>query len=258
MNGKQLKNSILQWAIQGHLVPQVASEGSAAELLARIQAEKQQLVAEGKLKPKDLTASTITRTDDNHYLETITTGTGKKASSVTADITEQIPFDIPASWQWVRLGYIFTHNTGKALNQSNKSGKAFPYITTSNLYWDKFELNDLKSMPFTEAEIDKCTVTKGDLLVCEGGEIGRAAIWDYDYDMKIQNHIHRLRAYYPLCTRYFYYLFFLYKNSGLIGGKGIAIQGLSSGALHSILLPLPPLAEQQRIVQQIETLFAKL
>ena len=165
-----------------------------------------------------------------------------------------MPFDIPDSWEWVRLGELFQHNTGKALNAANRTGQLKQYITTSNLYWDRFELDNLKKMYFSESEIEKCTVIKGDLLVCEGGDIGRASIWSYDYPMCIQNHIHRLRAYVPLCTRFFYYLFDLYKHIGWIGGKGIGIQGLSSNAIHSLLFPLPPLAEQHRIVETIDKL----
>ena len=99
---------------------------------------------------------------------------------------------------------------------------------------------------------EKCTATKGDLLVCEGGDIGRAAIWPYDTDIRIQNHIHRLRSYSEICTEYYYYIFFLYKHAGWIGGKGIGIQGLSANALHSLLFPLPPLSEQHRIVTKIK------
>ena len=169
-------------------------------------------------------------------------------------IADEIPFEIPESWEWVRLGEVFQHNTGKALNSSNREGKLLKYITTSNLYWDRFEFETIKEMLFTDAELDKCTVRKGDLLVCEGGDIGRAAIWTYDTPICIQNHIHRLRSYSVVCTRFFYYLFFLYKSFGLIGGKGIGIQGLSSNAIHSLLFPFPPLAEQKRIVAKIEEL----
>ena len=169
-------------------------------------------------------------------------------------LADEVPFDIPDSWEWVRVGELFQHNTGKALNAANCTGQLKQYITTSNLYWDRFELNNLKEMYFSESEIEKCTVIKGDLLVCEGGDIGRASIWSYDYPMCIQNHIHRLRAYVPLCTRFFYYLFDLYKHIGWIGGKGIGIQGLSSNAIHSLLFPLPPLAEQHRIVETIDKL----
>ena len=167
-------------------------------------------------------------------------------------IADGVPFEIPDNWEWVRLGEIFQHNTGKALNASNRSGELLAYITTSNLYWNRFELNSLREMYFSKSEIEKCTVTKGDLLVCEGGDIGRAAIWLYDIDIRIQNHIHRLRSYSKICTEYYYYLFFLYKHAGWIGGKGIGIKGLSANALHSLLFPLPPLAEQYRIVAKIK------
>lgn len=172
--------------------------------------------------------------------------------SVERCIDDEILFEIPDSWTWVRLGSVFQHNTGKALNASDKDGTKLSYITTSNLYWDRFSLDKLKEMFFTDSEIEKCTVKKGDLLVCEGGDIGRAAIWPFETSMRIQNHIHRLRPYYHVCVRYFYYLFYLYKGAGLIGGKGIAIQGLSSNAIHNLLFPLPPENEQLRIVEAIE------
>ena len=176
----------------------------------------------------------------------------KVGKSEPVSIADEVPFEIPDSWEWCRLGSIFYHNTGKALNSSNQSGQLLEYITTSNLYWDRFELDSLRQMYFTDAEIEKCTATKGDLLVCEGGDIGRAAIWPYDYDIRIQNHIHRLRSYTSVCTEFYYYLFYLYKHVGWIGGKGIGIQGLSANALHTLLFPLPPLEEQQRIVQKIK------
>ena len=244
MTGQQLKNSILQMAVQGKLVPQDPNDEPASVLLERIRAEKEQLIKEGKIK-KEKNPSVIFRGADNLPYEKV----GKIEPVCIAD---EVPFDIPESWEWVRLGEIFQHNTGKSLNSSNKSGVLLEYITTSNLYWDRFELENLRSMYFTENEIEKCQVSKGDLLVCEGGDIGRAAIWLKDYKICIQNHIHRLRSYVPLCTRFYYYVFFLYKYAGWIGGKGIGIQGLSSNALHSLLVPVPPIAEQERIVKRLE------
>ena len=93
----------------------------------------------------------------------------EKIGKETRCIADEIPFEIPDSWEWVRCGEVFQHNTGKALNASNRSGQLLRYITTSNLYWNRFELEKLKEMFFTDAEIDKCTARKGDLLVCEGG-----------------------------------------------------------------------------------------
>lgn len=237
-----LKKSILQEAVQGKLVPQNPNDEPASVLLERIRAEKQRLIKEGKIK-KDKHESVIFRRDNSHY---------EKLDGVERCIDGEIPFEIPDNWGWVRLGTVFQHNTGKALNASNRDGEKLTYITTSNLYWDRFVLDNLKTMPFTDSEVDKCTVQQGDLLVCEGGDIGRAAIWESNTPMRIQNHIHRLRAYMPVCTRFFYYLFYLYKGAGWIGGKGIAIQGLSSNAIHNLLFPLPPLAEQHRIVSAID------
>ena len=164
----------------------------------------------------------------------------------------------PVGWIETILGELFSHNTGKALNSSNKEGIFKDYLTTSNVYWNKFDFTAIKQMPFKESELNKCTVTKGDLLVCEGGDIGRSAIWNYDYDICIQNHIHRLRPKIDLCVPFYYYTFAYLKENNLIGGKGIGLLGLSSNALHKIEMPLPPLAEQQRIVQKIEELFSVL
>ena len=166
---------------------------------------------------------------------------------------EEIPFEIPRGWKWVHMGELFQHNTGKALNSSNTDGKMLEYITTSNVYWDKFDLKVIKQMPFSETEIEKCTITKGDLLICEGGDIGRSAIWNFDYDMRIQNHLHRLRAYLPdISQKFYYYIMKLYKEIGLIDGRGIGLQGFSSTRVHNLVVPLPPLAEQKRIADKLD------
>ncbi len=243
------KSKILDLAIRGKLVPQNPNDEPASVLLERIRAEKEELIKQGKIK-RDKKESIIFRGDDNSYYEQC----GKKIECIDSEIV----IDIPHKWSWVRLGELFQHNTGKALNSSNTSGTKMQYITTSNMYWDRFELTHLKEMVFTDSEVVKCTVKKGDLLVCEGGDIGRSAIWCFDYPMRIQNHIHRLRPYTTISVKFYYYIFFLYKQTGLIGGKGIGIQGLSSNALHKLLFPLPPLSEQYRIVEAIETVFAQL
>ena len=246
MTGKQLRNSILQWAIQGKLVPQDPNDEPASVLLERIRAEKARLVKEKKIK-RDKNESIIFRGEDNSYYEKLADGTVRCIDS-------EIPFEIPHGWKWCRLGYLFSHNTGKALNGTGGKGTPHKYLTTSNVYWNSFDFTKIKVMNFTDAELDKCTISKGDLLVCEGGDIGRAAIWTYDYDICIQNHIHRLRAYISVNTEFFLYVFLLYKGLGVIGGKGIGIQGLSSGALHNILLPIPPIKEQFRIVAKLLSL----
>ena len=216
---KKTKSKILNLAISGKLVPQDPNDEPAIELLKRINPDFEPC-------------------DNSHY--------------------ENIEFDIPKNWVWATIGDIFEHNTGKALNASNPNGTMLDYITTSNLYWDRFELSIIKQMSFTESEIERCIVRKGDLLICEGGDVGRAAIWDYDYNIMIQNHIHRLRGKVDICTRYFFYLFMHYKLHNLIGGKGVAIQGLSSRDLHNLIIPVPSLKEQYDIASSIDLYFSKL
>ena len=240
----KLKKSILQYAIQGKLVPQDSNDEPAFVLLERIRAEKKAQLG------KKYVESYIYKGDDNCYYE--------KVDLETKNITDEIPFDIPDTWEWARVDTLFQHNTGKALNSANTKGNYREYITTSNLYWNYFKLDSLKKMLFTDEEIDKCSLKKGDLLVCEGGDIGRSAIWNFDIPMCIQNHIHRLRAYFAVETKFYYCVLYLYKQLGIIGGKGIGIQGLSTKALGRIIFPVPPLAEQKRIIEQINVIFSKL
>ena len=249
MNGKQLKNSILQWAIQGKLVPQDPNDEPASVLLERIRAEKAKLIKEKKLK-KDKNESIIYRGDDNSYYEKfIATGEVKC-------IDDEIPFEIPRGWEWTRIGNVFNHTSGKQQSGSNKNGGTpQKFITTSNLYWGYFILDNVKVMNFTEEEIKTCSATKGDLLVCEGGAgYGRSAIWNYDYDICLQNHVHRLRPCINGICEYVYYFIYLLKESNNLASVGTAMPGLSANRLKGLLLPFPPLPEQKRIVAKLEEL----
>ena len=187
--------------------------------------------------------------DDNLHYEQFQDGT-------INEYENELPFEIPSKWVWCNLGMLFSHNTGKALNASKTDGASLTYITTSNVYWNSFELGNLKIMPFTDSEIEKCTVKKGDLLVCEGGDIGRAAIWQFENEIRIQNHLHRLRPYDRIYTKFYYYIMYLYKANGRINGNGIGLQGLSSNALHNIIVPVPPVEEQKRIVDSIDSVLS--
>lgn len=228
MTPEQLKLSILQSAFQGKLTGECLPNETADNLYQQIQSEKQRLISEKKVKKE------------------------KSLPEISAD---EIPFDIPDNWRWCYVGDLFLHNTGKAQNSSGSTnGTIRKFITTSNLYWGEFDFTKVKEMPFTDTELERCTVKKGDLLVCEGGDCGRSAVWDYDEEVCIQNHVHRLRPYRDVNIYYFYYLFYLYKNTGILRGRGVAIQGLSNEAIHKVVLPLAPLEEQHRIVAKIEEL----
>ena len=114
-------------------------------------------------------------------------------------------------------------------------------------------------MNFTEEEIKTCSATKGDLLVCEGGAgYGRSAIWNEDYDICLQNHIHRLRPLVDGTCEYVYYFIYLQKESNSLASIGTAMPGLSANRLKSLLIPLPPLAEQNRITNKLKDVFPEV
>lgn len=167
---------------------------------------------------------------------------------------------LPKSWCVVTLGTLYNHTTGKALKKSNIDGVLRKYITTSNLYWNFFDFTEVRSMYFTNEELEKCTVHKGDLLVCNGGDVGRAAVWSFDDDICIQNHISRLRPKYEnvVNNKFFCYIFMYLKQKGLLNGKGVAITSLSARDLLSLSVPLPPIIEQNRIIQEIQYIEEKL
>jgi len=228
---RKLRQLILELAVRGKLVPQDANDEPASELLKRIQAEKAKLIAEGKIK-KD-----------------------KPLAAITED---EKPFELPKGWRWVRFGNIAQHNSGKTLDSGRNSGELHDYITTSNLYWGSFDLSNVRQMPFRDEEFEKCLARKGDLLICEGGEAGRAAVWFYEKDICFQNHVHRARFYGDI-DPYFAYRFFEKLNAtGEIDlhRKGVGISNMSGKALSLIIFPLPPLAEQYRVVAKVDELMA--
>ena len=175
-------------------------------------------------------------------------------------IDEEIPFEIPKGWEWTRIGNIFNHTSGKQQSSSNKGGGTpQKFITTSNLYWGHFVLDNVKVMNFTDEEIKTCSATKGDLLVCEGGAgYGRSAIWNEDYDICLQNHVHRLRPCVSGICEYVYYFIYLLKESNNLASVGTAMPGLSANRLKGLLLPFPSLTEQMRIVLKLEGLLPQI
>ncbi|MGI5100459.1 restriction endonuclease subunit S [Treponema vincentii] len=221
-------------------------------MLERLRAEKEAKIAAGEIKRSKNDSYIYRNPTDNCYYQKFTDG-------YEADISDEIPFDVPDGWAWCRLGEIYYHTTGKALKKSNEKGSLKKYITTSNLYWDTFDLSEVRTMYFTDDELDKYTIKKGDLVLCNGGDVGRAAIWSYDKDICYQNHISRMRPKTNgIENRFFLYVLKFYKEQNMLKGKGIGISSLSASDLLSVIIPLPSLFEQQRIVAKIEELFAKL
>lgn len=227
---QKLRGLILELAVRGKLVPQDPDDEPASELLKRIAQERARL--EGDKARKKIEPPLHT--------------------------SEAPLFELPGSWTWVPFGEIALHNAGKTLDKGRNAGQPRDYITTSNLYWGRFELGDLKQMPIGDDEVERCTARKNDLLICEGGEAGRAAVWSFDREVCFQNHVHRARFFGDI-DPYFGFRFFEWLNaSGEIEHyrKGVGISNMSGKALASIPFSLPPLAEQLRIVAKVDELMA--
>ena len=245
-----LKKSILQEAIQGKLVPQIAEEGTAQELLEQIRAEKQKLVKEGKLKKSALNDSVIFRGDDNKYYEQI----GKKC----LDITEQIPFEIPNSWTWARMGQVGDWGAGSTPQRGNQDyyGGNILWLKTGELNNDIVYDTEEK---ITQRAFQDCSLRMnkiGDVLIAMyGATIGKLAI--------VGKELTTNQACCG-CTPYVVYNWFLFyflmasRDSFIKKGEGGAQPNISRVKLVEHLIPLPPLKEQKRIVKRIETLFEQL
>ena len=252
MNTKQLRQKILDLAIRGQLVPQDGNDEPASVLLEKIRAEKQTLIEQKKIK-KDKKSSYITcdLSPYQKYTEHFADGTSK-------DITDEIPFEIPENWAWCRLGEIGVSELGKTLNSNKDTGELTPYLCSINIHWTCINLEEVKKTRFTKEEQRKYILLKNDLLVCEGGDIGRCFIWDLPIPMYYQNALHRIRFYNEINPFFFKFAIEYYKNIHILDkySKGVTIKHLTKTALHSICFPLPPLAEQRRIVEKIEELLA--
>ena len=252
MNTKQLRQKILDLAIRGQLVPQDSSDEPASVLLEKIRAEKQTLIEQKKIK-KDKKSSYITcdLSPYRKYTEHFADGSSK-------DITDEIPFDIPENWAWCRLEEIGVSELGKTLNSNKDTGELTPYLCSINIHWTCINLEEVKKTRFTKEEQRKYILLKNDLLVCEGGDIGRCFIWDLPIPMYYQNALHRIRFYNEINPFFFKFAIEYYKNIHILDkySKGVTIKHLTKTALHSICFPLPPLSEQRRIVEKIEELLA--
>ena len=244
-----LKKSILQEAIQGKLVSQIAEEGTAQELLEQIRQEKLQLVKEGKLKKSALTDSIIFRGDDNKYFE--------KIGKTEQDITDEIPFDIPNTWVWVRHNDLFDISGG---SQPPKS----KFIEREKEgYIRLFQIRDYGSNPqpiyiplSTASKISQ----KGDILLARyGASLGKVFYAEYGaYNVALAKVIplYESRLIFQKYI-FLYYCSSIYQNE-IVNRSRCAQAGFNKEDLNSLLFPLPPLSEQYRIVEKYEKAIASI
>ncbi|WP_223508646.1 restriction endonuclease subunit S [Pseudomonas sp. BF-RE-29] len=227
-----LKQTLLQLAVMGKLVPQDPNDEPASELLKRIAEEKSRLVAKGKLK---------------------------KQKSLPDVDEEEKPYALPSSWKWARFDSVSNTRLGKMLDKAKNKGELRPYLRNTNVQWFNFEIDDLKSMRFEEHELDEYRVTPGDLVICEGGEPGRCAVWEGEVeDMFIQKALHRARPWLGISPFFLQSCLKAAANSGYLSQffTGATIKHFSGEKLAKYPVPLPPLAEQYRIVAKVNQLMA--
>jgi len=252
MNGKQLKNSILQWAIQGKLVPQDPNDEPASVLLEKIRTEKARLVKEGKIK-KDKNESFIFRGDDNSYYEKFL------ATREVKCIDEEIPFEIPNGWEWARLNSYSdvrdgTHDTPQYV------ACGYPLITSKDFIGGIFDLSKTKYIDEqTFIEINKrSNVQIGDILFSMiGGNIGSMILITREnyFDMAIKNvALFKQYIYNDVLIKYLYF----YLQSQVVSIKNTALGGAQSfvslNMLRNYLMPIPPLNEQKKIIEKFKLL----
>ena len=252
-----LRKSILQEAIQGKLVPQITEEGTAQDLLEQIQQEKWKLAKEGKIKKSALTDSVIYKGDDNKYWEKI----GKEVRC----IDDEIPFEIPETWVWVRLNDICSYiQRGKSPKYSLI--KKYPVVAQKCNQWSGFSIDKAQFIePSTLVSYgEERLLQDGDLMWNSTGlgTLGRMAIyWSSlnPYGVAVaDSHVTVIRALKKLVLpKYLYYYFSSNTVQSVIEDKADGStkqKELSTTTIKSYILPLPPLAEQQRIVAKIEVL----
>lgn len=249
MNGKQLKNSILQWAIQGKLVPQDPNDEPASVLLEKIRQEKERLIKEKKIK-RDKNASIIYRGEDNSYYEQV----GEHCE----DITEEIPFELPASWNWTRGKIVFMPM------ESTKPTSDFIYIDVDAVN-NKLNIIDNPKKISIDNVPSRATrkLHQNDILFSMVRPYLRniALVDDDTYKSAIAS-----TGFYVITPGIVYFpkfLFYLMLSNYVVDGLNTFMKGdnspsINNSHIENYLYPLPPFKEQQRIVAQIEKLFEQL
>lgn len=245
MTGKQLKNSILQWAIQGKLVPQDPNDEPASVLLERIREEKKRLIKEGKIK-KDKNETIIYRGEDNSYYEKVV------ATGEVKCIDDEIPFEIPEGWEWARMGNIGDWGSGSTPQRGNSSyyGGSIPWLKTGELndgvVYDTAEKITDKALKECSLRLNKI----GDVLIAMyGATIGKVAIAGIDLTTN-----QACCGCTPIIVynEYLFYFLMASKVDFVKKGEGGAQPNISREKLVSHLMPIPPIDEQQRIVLAIK------
>lgn len=174
-------------------------------------------------------------------------------------IEEEIPFDLPEGWVWVRLSSIADMALGKMLDVAKNKGSLRPYLRNVNVRWGTFELSDVLDMRFEDDELERYSIRHGDLVICEGGEPGRCAVWQSEEVVFYQKALHRVRAI-EVLPEYLYYVIrhFITSTQYERYYTGTTIKHLTGQSLQVLPIPLPPMSEQQLIVKHLQHIIGEI
>ena len=250
---EQLKKSVLQYAIQGKLVPQIPDDPSAVQLLEQLSDEKVRLLKDGKLKKKDINNSTIYRGDDNKYYE--------KTGNSEVCIDEEVPFEIPESWIWARLGDIAAISAGGTPDRTNNrywNNGDIPWlkisdVTSSTKYVTRAtEFITQEGLENSSAKIYK----KGTILYTIFATVGEVAI--LDFDSTCNQAIAGIDLYDKDLTSWVYYFLANLKDYIISISKGCAQLNINQKILKSVLIPIPPKKEQTRVISCLDEIISSI
>ena len=247
----RLKKSILQEAVQGKLVPQDPNDEPAAVLLERIRAEKQRLIAEGKIK-KDKHESVIFRRDNSHY---------EKLNGIERCIDDELPFEIPKNWQWERWGNI-SQSIQYGYNAPAKSNGKIKMVRISDIQNNTVKWDSVPFCDIAEDDIETYLLKSNDILFARtGGTVGKSyLVTEILEDAIYAGYLIRTRYSDELIPKYLKYFMEseLYWSQLRSGTIATAQPNCNGQTLSKMLLPIPPKAEQERIIQMIDTLYSKI
>jgi len=258
MNGKQLKNSILQWAIQGKLVPQDPNDEPASVLLEKIRQEKERLIKEKKIK-RDKNASVIYRGEDNSYYEKML------ATGEVKCIDKEIPFEIPQGWEWCRLNDLALYRKGpfgSSLTKSMfvaKSNQSVKVYEQKNAIQKNFRLGDYYISKEKFEAMQSFIVKPNDIIVSCAGTIGETYLLPLDAPVGIINQALMRVTLFDLSMAEYWQMYFAYMllNEAQMKGAGSAIKNIPPFEyLKAVLVPVPPLSEQTRLVERYNLLLS--
>ena len=242
---KRIVNAVERWFT---IIDELESnEGDLLKAIDKAKSKILDLAIHGKLVPQD--------PNDEPAIELL-----KRINPKYEPFDNALYENIPHGWEVCTINDIASSELGKTLDKEKNKGEYKPYLCSINVFWNQFNLTEMKQMRFEDSELEHYSIKQGDLVICEGGDAGRCAVWPYSHTALFQNAIHRVRFKEDIVPYFYMYVIMYLKNKHILENycKGVTIKHFTKTALLLLPVPLPPIKEQLRIVSKIKELFAVL